>query len=53
MMDGIFTIKTDKLIIGYKGDTLREKSLVGDKSLAIHQICQTFPPLTFELHSTL
>ena len=39
----------DELTVGFKGETLREE--VGrknfNKSLAIHQICQSFPPSNF------
>ena len=45
---------TYKLIVGFIGETLREKSLVGktswenfDESMAICQFCQSFPPSNF------
>ena len=36
----------DESIVGFKGETLRDKGLYRenfDKSLAVHQICQNFP----------
>ena len=42
----VLQVSFDKLIMGFKGETLRDKVCreIFDKLLAIRQICQSFPP---------